>query len=113
MKRTVIGFCLVLLVGYGSVALLNLPTLNMGLLKFRGFCRSCDFTNANLEAMDLHGADLYYATLAGANLSEADLSEADLSEVDLSEVNLRGTNLTGTTFCKTTMPDGVMDNSSC
>ena len=113
MKRTVISFCLVLLVGYGLVASLSLPTLNTGLLKLRGICRLCDLTNANLEAMDLHGADLYYATLTGANLSKADLSQADLSGANLTGVDLREANLRGAILCKTTMPDGVIDNSSC
>ena len=100
MKRTVIRFCLVLLLGYALVVLLNLPTINIGLLKFRGVCRSCDLTNANLEAMDLQGADLYSAILIGANLSNADLSGADLRKAflkgsDLSNANLEGANLEG------------------
>ncbi len=93
MKRTVIRFCLVLLLGYVLVVLLNLPILNIGLLKLRGVCRSCDLTNANLEAIDLRGVDLYSATLTGANLGKADLS--------------------GAIFCKTTMSDGVIENSDC
>ena len=84
MKRTIFGFCLVSLLGYVLVVLLNFPTFNTGLLKFRGYCRSCDLTNTNLEAIDLRGVDLYSATLTGANLSEADLSGADLTGANLS-----------------------------
>ena len=108
MKRSIIGFCLVLLVGYVLVALLNLPTLNTGLLKLRGFCRFCDLTNANLEAMDLHGADLYYANLIGANLSGSNLSSANLDGTSLTNANL-----IRAIFCGTTMQDGTMDNSGC
>ena len=93
MKQAVIRFCLVLLLGYMLVALLNLPILNVGLLKFRGVCRSCDLTNANLEAMNLQGVDLYSATLTGANLSGADLSGAYLIGADLEGAFLQGADL--------------------
>ena len=93
MKRTIFGVCLVLLLGYALIAWLNWPPSNAELLKLRGSCRSCDLTNANLEAIDLQGVDLYSATLTGANLSKADLS--------------------GAIFCKTTMPDRVIENSGC
>ena len=108
MKRKIFSFCLVLLVGYVLATLLNLPTLNVGLLKFRGVCRSCDLTNANLVAMDLHGVDLYFATLVGANLSGANLIRTNLSRTDLS-----GANLEGTEFCETQMSDGAINNSGC
>ena len=88
MKRTIIGFCLALLVGYPFAALLNLPTSNVGLLKLRGFCRLCDLTNVNLEEMDLSGANLYHANLSEANLKYADLTGANLEGVTISETNL-------------------------
>ena len=78
MKRSLILFCLLLLTGYLLVASLNVPTLNVGLLKFRGFCRSCDLTNVNLEKKDLNGVDLYYANLTEANLTEANLGRVPI-----------------------------------
>ena len=110
MKRLIIGFCLVLFGGYALVALVNLPTLNVGLLKLRGFCRLCDLTNANLEAMDLHGVDLYSATLTGADLSGADLSGADLEGA-----NLEGACLEGTTGFTQTNYDGtpILEGCAC
>ena len=98
MKRTIIGFRIVLLIAYVLVPLLDLLTLNMGFLKVRGFCWFCDLTNLNLEEMDLYGTDLYYATLNRVNLTKA---------------NLTGTNLSETIFCKTTIPEGTVNNSGC
>ena len=61
---------------------LDLPALNLGLLKVRGFCRFCDLTNLNLEKMDFNGADLYYANLAHADLRRVNLTGTDLSDVN-------------------------------
>ena len=101
MKRVTIGFCLALLVGYVLIVALNLPTLNTGLLKLRGFCHLCDLTYANLEEMDLHGASLRSATLTGANLRGANLSGANLMGATLSTADLAGATLTGANLIRT------------
>ena len=93
MKRSFIGFCLFLLAGYLLIAFLDFPATNIGLLKVRGFCRLCDLTNVNLEAMDLHGADLYHADLTGANLRGSNLSSANLNGTDLTGADLTGADL--------------------
>jgi len=108
MKRLLIGFCLVLLVGYVLVALLNLPTFNAGLLKLRGFCNLCDLTNTNLEAMDLHGADLTAANLIAANLPQANLTDANLTDANLTTAVLKDT-----IYCNTIRYDGTINSSSC
>jgi uncharacterized protein YjbI with pentapeptide repeats len=63
------------------------------LLKSSGSCIFCDFTQGNLEGIDLNGADLRYANFTDANLSNTNLSEANLSYANLSGSNLTDSNL--------------------
>ena len=105
MKRKIFGVCLVLLLGYVLATLLNLPTLNVGLLKFRGVCRSCNLTNVNLVAMDLHGADLTAVNLTGANLTNANLTGANFNGAALKRANLSGAIMDGADLYEAVLND--------
>ena len=56
---------------------------------------SVDLTAANLSGANLEGANLSNAELSQANLSGANLEGANLSSAELSQANLSGANLTG------------------
>jgi uncharacterized protein YjbI with pentapeptide repeats len=62
-----------------------------------------DFSDTDMQVIDLHGADLSGATLhcshiVGANLQNTDLSGADMSFVVMQSADLRGANLKDTDF---------------
>jgi uncharacterized protein YjbI with pentapeptide repeats len=101
-------------------------------------CEDCDLKGANFTDMNLQGVDLYRARLSGANLTGANLQGAYMNRTDLQGANLTNANLTGveltnaylqnanlaganlteanleySTFCKTTMPDGTVRNDNC
>jgi uncharacterized protein YjbI with pentapeptide repeats len=90
-----------------------------------------DFSDTDMQVIDLHGADLsgatlHYSHIVGANLQNTDLSGADMSFAVMQSADLRGANLKDTDFtgadlldakvtqaqlnkadlARTTMPDG-------
>ena len=107
-------------------------------LKATKKCEDCDLKGVNFTDMNLQGVDLYRARLTGANLTGANLQGAymhrtDLQGANLTNANLRGVHLADTnmknanltdadltgaileyaTFCKTTMPDRTVKNGNC
>ena len=54
-----------------------------------------DFSNRNLEGIDLGGTDLSGIDLSGAKLSNSNLTNADLSNANLSNADLKGARLGG------------------
>jgi uncharacterized protein YjbI with pentapeptide repeats len=75
-------------------------------------------TDANLTGADLQGAYMHRADLRGANLTNANLTGVQLTSAYLQNANLEGANLTEadlgySKFCNTTMPDGTVKSDNC
>ncbi len=61
-------------------------------------CTGCDFAQANLRGIDLHGIKVTGIDLQGADLRNTDLTNAYFSGVDFSKADLSGAHLAGATF---------------
>ncbi len=87
----------------------NMPAMDLRGYDFENanlklaFCKSCNFTGANLKNSNLYGANLENtncskADFSGANLEGALIKDAVLTGSNLSDCNFRLVNLEGSNF---------------
>lgn len=57
--------------------------------------KSCDFSRAKMQGVNLDRAVLTFSHFVGADLRDANLTNADLSKADFTGADLTGANLTG------------------
>jgi len=136
--RIILSSILAVVVLTGAPPSMAENSTHVAKLKATKKCEDCDLKGVNFTDMNLQGVDLYRARLTGANLTGANLQGAYMHRSDLQGANLTNANLTGvvltsaflqnanlaganlteanleySTFCKTTMPDGTVKNDNC